>query len=192
MTTSVPEQDAPEAKRRRGLETVRDMVLSMGLVGVVVLAVFWTVAWQRPEVQGPVRPSVDVSQVFSDVEVSNPFPVLEPTGLPEDWTPTSAWFEPAGVASAINGGVLHVGYVTPDGSYAEVRQTDGDQRSAVAEWADDAEPIDTVTVAGTIWDVVESPETGKQGLVTTVSGTTIVVTGKAELTELQELANSLK
>lgn len=192
MTTSVPEQAAPEAKRRRGLETVRDMVLSMGLVGVVVLAVFWTVAWQRPEVQGPVRPSVDVSQVFSDVEVSNPFPVLEPTGLSTAWTPTSAWFEPAGVASAIDGGVLHVGYVTPDGSYAEVRQTDGDQRSAVAEWADDAEPIDTVTVSGMTWDVVESPESGKQGLVTTVSGTTIVVTGKAELTELQELANSLK
>jgi hypothetical protein len=192
VTTSVPEQEAPEAKRRRGLETVRDMLLSMGLVGVVVLAVFWTVAWQRPEVQGPVRPNVDVAQLFSDVDVSNPFAVLEPTGLPTEWTPTSAWFEPAGVASVIDGGVLHVGYVTPDGSYAEVRQTDGDPKAAVAEWVDDAEPIDTVTVAGMTWDIVESPESGKQGLVSTVGGTTVVVTGKAELVELQELAGSLK
>ncbi len=192
MTTSVPEEAAPEPNRRRGLETVRDMVLSMGLVGVVVLGVFWTVAWQRPEVQGPVRPSVDVSQVFRDVEVSNPFLVLEPTGLSEEWTPTSAWFEPVGVASVINGGVLHVGYVTPDGSYAEVRQTDGNPKAAVAEWVDDGEPVDAVTVAGTTWDVVESPDSGKQGLVTTVNGTTVVVTGKAELTELQELASSLK
>jgi hypothetical protein len=171
---------------------VRDMVLSMGLVGVVVLAVFWTVAWQRPEIQGPVRPSVDVSQVFGDVEVSNPFPVLEPTGLTGEWTPTSAWFEPAGVASAIDGGVLHVGYVTPGGSYAEVRQTDGDKKSAVAEWVDDAEPIDTLTVSAMTWDVVESPASGQQGLVTTENGTTIVVTGKAELPELQELASTLK
>jgi len=168
------------------------MVLSMGLVGLVVLAVFWTVAWQRPEVQGPVRQDVDVSQVFRDVKVSDPFPVLEPTGLSEEWTPTSAWFEPAGVASVIDGGVLHVGYVTPDDSYAEVRQTDGNPKSAVAEWVDDAEEIDTVTVSGTSWDVVESPESGKQGLVTTLKGTTIVVTGKAELAELQELASSLR
>ena len=190
-SAEAPEQEAPAGKRRRGLETVRDMVLSMGLVGVVVLGVFWTVAWQRPEVQGPVRASVDVAQVFRDVEVSDPFTVLEPTGLSQEWTPTSAWFEPAGVASAIDGGVLHVGYVTPDGSYAEVRQTDGEQKQAVAEWVDDAEPIDTVTVAGTRWDIVESPESGKQGLVATVNGTTVVVTGKAELNELQELAGSL-
>ena len=90
-----------------------------------------------------------------------------------------------------DGGVLHVGYVTPDGSYAEVRQTDGEQRGAVAEWVDDAEPIDTVTVSGRQWDIVESPESGKQGLVATVNGTTVVVTGKAELNELQELAGSL-
>ena len=168
------------------------MVLSMGLVGVVVLAVFWTVAWQRPEVQGPVRPDVNAEQVFNDVEVSDPFTVLEPTGLSDDWVPTSAWFEPAGAASVIDGGVLHVGYVTPDGSYAEVRQTDGDQRDAVAEWVDDAELTDAATVSGTTWDVVESPESGKQGLVTSADGTTIVVTGKADLAELQELAASLK
>ncbi|MFL6288856.1 MAG: DUF4245 family protein, partial [Actinomycetes bacterium] len=63
----------------------------------------------------------------------------------------------------------------------------------VAEWVDDAEHIDSVTIAGRDWDVVESPESGKQALVTTIDKeTTIVVTGKANLDELEDLASSLR
>jgi len=195
---SAPVSPAPAAEgpptpvRRRGFETVRDMVLSMGLVGLVVLGVFWVVAWQRPEVQGPVRPEVDVAQVFDDVRVSDPFPVLEPTGLSNEWAPTSAWFEPASVNSVIGGGVLHVGYVTPGGSYAEVRQTNGDENEAVAEWVDDAALVDHAMIGGRTWDVVESESSGQQGLLLSEKGTTVVVTGKADSTELEELAASLR
>ena len=185
--------EEPPSGKRRGFESIRDMVLSMALVAVVVLTLFWFVAWQRPEVQGPIRPDIDVAQVFADFRVAQPFPVLEPTGLSSDWTPTSAWFDPAAVTGDLDGGLLHVGYVTPEGSYAEVRQTDGKQKAAVAEWVDDAEPVDNVTIAGRRWDVVQSPKTGKQALVTTGDkGTTVVVTGKAGLDELQQLAASLR
>jgi hypothetical protein len=162
----------------------------MAVVGVVVAATFWMVAWQRPEVQGPIRPAVDVEQVFTDVRVAEPFPVLEPIGL--DWTATSAWFETDGSSAGVDGGVLHVGYLTPDGSYAEVRQTDGDTLEAIDEWVDGAVPVDKLTVGGLEWQVVEADASGKQGLVTTVDGTTVVVTGKADLAELQELAGSLR
>jgi hypothetical protein len=169
------------------------MLLSMALVAVVVLALFWFVAWQRPEVQGPIRPDVDVAQVFDDFRVAEPFPVLEPRGLASGWTPNSAWFEPADVADNIDGGLLHVGYVTPAGSYAEIRQTDGDRQAAVAEWVDDAEHVDAVSIGSRNWDVVESPDTGKRALVTTTDkGTTVVVTGKASFDELQQLADSLR
>ena len=131
---------APPRKRPRGFETTRDMVLSMAVVGAVVFAGFWMVAWQRPEVQGPVRPMVDVEQVFTDVRLGDTFPVLEPVGLPAGWTATSAWFDTEQVSGDIGGGVLHVGYLTPDGSYAEVRQTDGDGDAAVDDWVDGAVP----------------------------------------------------
>lgn len=196
MSVSPPAADAepapPPVKKRRGFETVRDMVLSMSLVGAVVFGVFWMVAWQRPEVQGPVRPAIDVEQVFRDVQISDPFLVLAPTGLADGWTPTSAWFEPAGVNVAINGGVLHVGYLTPAGSYAEVRQTNGDRAVALAEWVDDATVIDTVSLESQPWDVVQSDSTGKQGIVLEQDGTVVVVTGKAEMDELQELATALR
>ena len=179
--------------KRRGFETVRDMVLSMALVGVLVLAVFWFVAWQRPEVQGPVRPDVDVEQVFDDVRVSDPFPVLEPLGLPDGWEPTSAWFEPASVNGVIDGAVLHVGYLTPEGSYAEVRQTDGAADEAISEWVGaDVETDGDIDISGDTWQVVRSSETGRDGVVRSADGTTVVVTGKAEPGELEELAASLQ
>lgn len=169
------------------------MVLSMALVGAVVVTVFWVVAWQRPEVQGPIRPDVDVAQVFTDLRVAEPFPVLEPIGLDGAWVATSAWFEPKGTAPAIDGGVLHVGYVTPAESYAEVRQTDAPADQAVAEWVgDDAERVETVTVGARQWSLVESPAADKQALVLTDAGTTVVVTGKADRDELEALAASLR
>ena len=179
-------------KRLRGFETVRDMVLSMAVVGAVVLGVFWMVAWQRPEVQGPVRPTVDVEQVFAEVRMGDPFPVLEPTGLSDDWTATSVWFDTEAVSGAIGGGVLHVGYLTPNSSYAEVRQTDGDAEAAVRDWVDDASAVGEVTINGEAWTRVESADTGKQGLVLTRHGVTVVVTGKAGSDELRTLAASLR
>ncbi len=164
----------------------------MAVVGAVVLAVFWMVAWQRPEVQGPVRPMVDVEQVFADFRLGDTFPVREPVDLPDGWTATSAWFDTEQVSGTIGGGVLHVGYLTPNGSYAEVRQTDGDADEAVDEWVDGAGSVGDVQIGDATWTLVESEETGKQGLVLTERGVTIVVTGKAEQGELEELASSLR
>lgn len=164
----------------------------MAVVSAVVLAGFWMVAWQRPEVQGSVLPLVDVEQVFTDVRLGETFPVRQPVGLPDGWTPTSVWFDTAEVSDEIAGGVLHVGFLTPDGSYAEVRQTDGDGDAAIDDWVDGAVPMGEVEVKSETWQVVESAETGKQGLVLVDDGVTIVVTGKAELVELQALAASLR
>jgi hypothetical protein len=188
---SAPVTEAPR-KRPRGFETTRDMVLSMAVVGAVVLGVFWMVAWQRPEVQGPIRPEADVEQVFTDVRVGDTFPAREPVGLPDGWTPTSAWFDVEQVTGVVGGGVLHVGYLTAEGSYAELRQTDGDRAAAVDEWVDGAVRTGEVQVGDGVWDLVESEETGKIGLVRTDEGVTVVVTGKAALEELEILAGSLR
>ncbi|MCK7531713.1 MAG: DUF4245 domain-containing protein [Marinilabiliales bacterium] len=123
--------------------------------------VFWMVAWQRPEVQGPIRPEADVEQVFTDVRVGDTFPVLEPVDLPDGWTPTSAWFDSEQVSGVVGGGVLHVGYLTSEGSYAELRQTDGDRAAAVDEWVDGAVRTGEVQVGDGVWDLVESEETGE-------------------------------
>jgi hypothetical protein len=182
------------AGRPRGFETVRDMVLSMAVVGAVVFALYAVVAWQRPEVQGSIIPAVDVAGVVDQVEVSGPFPVLEPTGLGEGWQATSAWYENASETGSLGGSVLHVGYTTPSGSYAEVKQTDGDPQVAVEQWADGAVPVDNVAIGGEQWQRLESTETGAKALAWeggTEPQVLVLVTGKADWPELQELAESL-
>ena len=183
------------ANKPRGFETVRDMVLSMAVVGAVVLGLYAVVAWQRPEVQGSIRPAVDVAGVVDQVDVSGPFPVLRPTELAAGWTATSAWFEGPSETGALGGSVLHVGYTTPSGSYAEVKQTDGDYAVAVREWADDATDAGTVWVKGSHWSRLADSETGTKALVVTRDvgpKVVVLVTGKADWPELQELAASLK
>ena len=185
------------AKTPRGFETVRDMVLSMAVVGAVVAGLFLVVVWQRPEVQGSITPVVDVDGVIAQVQVSGPFTVRQPSDLPEGWTPTSARFEDAAESGALGGSVMHIGYVTPDGSYAEVKQTDAARDVALSEWVDGAvvdgtqEPIE---IAGVTWRRAVSADTGKMALYVTTDddpAVLVVVTGKADWPELEQLAASL-
>lgn len=170
------------------------MVLSLAVVGLVVAATFGVVAWQRPEVQGPIRPPVDVAEVVAQVQQSGPFPVWEPR--PQGgWEATSAWFDTA-AASDVDAGVLHVGFLTPDGSYAAVRQTDADKAVAMAEWVEGATETGTVEIDGRTWQRFESRDGDEQALVLVREDArppvTVVVTGKADAPELEALAESLR
>lgn len=180
----------------RGRETVADMMRSMALVGAVVAGLFLVVWWQRPEGAGPdVRATVDPAGVVAAVRLTDPFPVLEPTRLPDGWTPTSAWFEADD--DQTGAAFLHLGYTTPAGSYAEVRQTDAPRDDVVPGWTDHgADAGDPVALVGLTWSRLESADTGKRALVS-VRGTgpdrvVVVVTGKADWPELEELAGSLR
>lgn len=182
--------------RPRGRETVTDMLRSMAVVGVVVAGLFLVVWWQRPEGLGPdVRTPVDPAGVVAAVRLTDPFPVLEPTRLPDGWTPTSAWFEPDDATT--DAAFLHLGYTTPDGSYAEVRQTHAPRDDVVPDWTDHGSPTGSpVVLAGLTWTRLESADTGKRALVS-VRGSghdraVVVVTGKADWPELEQLAASLR
>jgi len=176
------------------------MVWSMAVVGGVVLAIFAVVVWQRPEVQGDIRPSVDVEGLINQVTLTDPFPVEQPQDLPSGWTANSAWFESSTDWPGLDGVVMHVGYVTPSGSYAEVKQTNGDHDYAVGEWADGGDVVGVVDIDGRSWQRLESSATGKQALVLVSDSVdpsqakkapTVIVTGKADWPELEELAASL-
>jgi hypothetical protein len=192
--------DCCVAGKPRGFETLRDMVWSMTVVGGVVLAIFAVVVWQRPEVQGDIRPSVDVEGLINQVTLTDPFPVEQPQDLPSGWTANSAWFESSTDWPGLDGVVMHVGYVTPSSSYAEVKQTNGDRDYAVGEWADDGDIVGVVDIDGRSWQRLESSATGKQALLLMSDrvdnsqgkkAPTVIVTGKADWPELEALAASL-
>ena len=169
----------------------------MAVVGAVVAGLFLVVVWQRPEVQGSITPLVDVDGVISQVQVGGPFTVRQPTDLPEGWTPTSARFEDVAESGALGGSVMHIGYVTPGGSYAEVKQTDVGHDVALNEWVDGAvvdKTQESIEIAGVTWRRAVSADTGKLALYLTTDDeppVLVVVTGKADWPELEQLASSL-
>lgn len=193
--------DCSVAGKPRGFETLRDMVWSMAAVGGVVLAIFVVVVWQRPEVQGEIRPTVDVDGLINQVNLTDPFPVEQPQDLPTGWAANSAWFESSADWPGLDGSVMHLGYVTPNGSYAEVKQTNGDRDYAVDEWADDGTVVGVVDIDGRTWERLESTATGKQALLLqserdgknqAKKAPTVLVTGKADWPELETLAAALE
>jgi hypothetical protein len=194
VTSSAP------STRKRGRETVADMGRSMALVGAVVLALFLVVWWQRPEGGAGSSPRVvDVPGVVAAVGIGDVLPAWQPEGLSSQWRPTAAWFAAAGESGApSSGGLLLIGYQTPAGSYAEVRQTDAPAADVLADWTDDGQPVGQVEAGGRAWQHYQSADSGRQALVTTRSVAdrriVVVVTGKpgVGLDELTELAASLR
>jgi len=175
--------------RPRGFETVGDMVRSLAVVGGFALLLFLVVWWQRPEAQGPVQRVVDAPAVVAEAAPSSGFELWVPRGLPSGWQATSAWVEGA-VSSGYDGVVVHVGYLTPSGSYAQFRQTDGRSAQAVDDWTGGGRQTGETTVSGRTWQTVES-STAK-ALVLVDGGVTRVVGGKADWPELRVLASSLQ
>ena len=73
-------------RTKRGL---RDLILSLAVVGVFVAFLFVAVWRPSPD---PVR-TVDPVPMLQAAREQAEYPVLAPTGLSEQWRPTSARFD---------------------------------------------------------------------------------------------------
>ena len=170
---------------RRGRETVRDMVLSLGLVGLFVAVIVAITLRPSPD---PVR-VVDPAPVVSVLPQLAPYPVLRPGPLP-GWRATSVRASPPGAVPW----EWHVGYVTPAGEYASVGQSNGEPgRYLQVEGAAGA-ASGSSTIRGQRWSKVErdGDGDGTRSLVRTAGGVTTLVSGTASYAELVQLAGSLR
>lgn len=169
-----------------------DMVRSLGLVALVLLGVLWLVHPRTPEA---VR-EVDWPPVAQGAASHARYVVLAPpAGLA--WSATSARVEPQSDGTL----VWRVGFVTPGGDYAALLQRGEYPEQAAAaqqEWVQsetrNGEPVGEVTLGGVSWVRLEGDPTpdDRRSLVLTEDGTTTVVTGSAEWSELEQLAASLQ
>jgi hypothetical protein len=170
--------------RRRGFETTGDMVRSL----LVVLAlVFVVVALNaRPHPDSEVR-RFDYSGVLTQARDRAPYDVLAPIGLPDTWVPTSAR-----TARTDEEVTWHVGFVTPDGDYAALEQSDGDPERFVDRFSDDGADAGRVEIGRATWRRVEGGDPEPRALVLEGGAVTTVVAGNADWAELRVLAASLQ
>lgn len=174
-----------QGTKSRANQTVRDLVISMGVVGLFVAFLFLIVLRPTPdpvkvvEVAGP-------AQVAQSAEV---FEVVVPVGLPQGWRATSARFTP-GTESGT--GTWFNGYLNPEDQFVAVVQQDFDLEDFVVEQTDAGQPEGAVTIDGRTWQQYYSESTGDRALVDTQPEVTTVVTGTVPYDQLATFASTLQ
>jgi hypothetical protein len=182
VASDVRERPAP-AKKKRGRETAGDMLRSLGVVMVLVL-MMWFFAQPPDSDEAELRtvdPSADVAALRADVP-SAP----APAGLDERWRSTS---------STLTADGLRIGWVTPDGEYAEYAASTLPRAEVLPDLVGTkAERGEALQVDGSSWERYREAD-GSVSLVRSY-GSTLVVVGTlrstADVAELEVLAGSLR
>ena len=169
----------PAAKRKRGRETAADMLRSLGVVLLLVVAL-WFLA-QPPDGDEQTVRVVDPTSDLAQLQAAAPG-VPVPRGLPPQWRATSSTLDPAG---------LRIGYVTPGGRYAEYATATGPE--VLADITGGGAEVGSLDVGGVSWRQVQDVD-DHSTLVRDVAGRQVVVGGVRETAtpdELRELAASV-
>lgn len=166
--------------RKTAWDMVRSMAVVLALVFVIVL-----LAWRPlPEAVKVVDTAPAIGMALAQADT----PIVVPVNLPEDWRPTSARWQPTEQSG--DASVLHIGYVTPTDSYAQVSTGAVATPRYLDEQTAQGTPTSTREIAGQVWQEWESDE--RRSLVLTDGELSVVVSGTGEWPEIEALASSLQ
>jgi hypothetical protein len=180
VTTSAPTappQPPAAGARKRGRETAADMIRSLGIVMLIVVAL-WFFAQPPDSDEAAIRvvdPASDVAAWTSAVPAA---PVL--SGLPERWRPTSSRYERGPDR-------LRIGHVTPSDQYAEFAASTGRAADVVSELTGKAPRTGTVDVRGVPWESYTEAD-GSLSLVRAFGDVTVVVGTLRSTASIEELS----
>ncbi|MCX5204469.1 DUF4245 domain-containing protein [Streptomyces sp. NBC_00237] len=167
---------------KRGNQKIRDMVLSMLVIGAVVAGVYTVIP--HNENADPLK-TVDYRVELSTAQRSAPYPVLAPQGLSKEWRATSVTYR------GNKGKAWHLGFLDPEKEYVAVEQSTNDPAKYVPEVTLKATNTGkTQQVGGAQWQVWKGEK--YDALVRTDKDATTVVLGTAKDARLAEMAAALK
>ena len=159
------------------------------MLGVVVFGIVFF-AKDRQDHTPVKRVDDQFSLTVTQARRSSPYPLLAPVGLPSAWAPTSVSF---GASPTVGGQqLLHVGWVTPAGKFADLEESDTDVTAALApEAGKDLKVLGTVP-DGSRTATISQSSSGVITLTEVAGGVHIGVTGGASQAELTTLLSSLR
>lgn len=165
------------AGKKRGYETVRDMLISMAVLGGGV-ALLLLVTW-RPDQPNytPVSP-VEVSKV--EQQNAN-FELFLPKA-PDNWNATTAWLEP--LANEFDH--WHMSYVIDGSRYVGIEQTDGKKDLLLNSRI--GVKTDEVKVGGYTYEVFAGQNDIELVAVTSLGKTTLIIS-LTDATDFQSVAD---
>jgi hypothetical protein len=179
-----PREPAAQAVAARLSRRPRDMVISVGLLLVVVFALFGLYRC----LGGDEPSTVDTGPVYEEARAAKAFPVLEPSGLPDGWNSVSATYQPQ-----TGGAILRIGMTTPSGKGVQLIESNVQPDILLTrELGDSAQATgDVVDLGGRQWQIYNARD-GERAYVWQEPERTVIVIGRATDEELTQLATALK
>ena len=170
--------------KKRGTEVISDMLRSLAVVGVIIVPL-WLLIPHHTQQRVTV---IDYSTALAQAQRLSSHELRAPAGLPATWRATSV---------STSGGdghpvVFHLGFVTPDGDYASLEESNGPEDAyLVTLLGKTPKGLNDVQVGPTAWRSLRGTN-GRVALISPSTPMTVVVTGTARLSELTTLAASLR
>ncbi|HEY5833548.1 DUF4245 domain-containing protein [Streptomyces sp.] len=173
------------AADKRGNKTVRDLALSLTVLGFVVFVIYLFIPHDSHADPVKVVPySVELGQARRDA----PYPVAGPEGLGADWRSTSVAYSSADPQNV----TWHVGFVDPQQEYVAVEQSNGPAEPFITRVTLDSHRDGDVEVeaGGRVWERYAGGR--YTALVRKEQGVTTVVLGTAPDEQLRRMAAALR
>ncbi|GGZ94591.1 DUF4245 domain-containing protein [Streptomyces echinoruber] len=164
-------------------KTVRDMVLSLGLIMIAAAVMYLFIPHddRKPDIQ-----RVDYGIELSTARRAAAYPVAAPEGLPGTWKATSVRFR------ADQGDAWHLGFEDPDGQYVAIEQSTRKRADFIEEASQGAHPTRiTQKIDGRTWTRYTGGRYDALVLEGT-KGSTTVVAGTASFGRLTTMVEALK
>jgi Protein of unknown function (DUF4245) len=178
----------PPPATRHGFGNLRSMVISLVFIMAAVLA--WVA--MVPRVREISQPALDATSVARQVRQETGWAISQPQ-LPAGWKATNVRFD----SGADGVKTWHAGYLSPDGHYVSIDQTQvsGATDSWTSARTSDGRAEGTLYAEGRTWLKLSSQDIVQRSLVSKGSGAhdlTTVLSGTAPYTQLVQFAETLK
>ncbi|MFD4530311.1 DUF4245 domain-containing protein [Streptomyces sp. NPDC058470] len=166
----------------KGKQSVRDMILSLALIGLVAGVIYVFIPHDDSE---PELKRVDYRVELLTARRAAAYPVAAPEGLPTAWKATSVRYDGSEFDA------WHLGFQDPDGQYVAVEQSTEKSAAFIAAASQGAEETQaTQRIGDQTWQRYEGAK--YDALVLRAKDSTTVVTGTASFGQLTKMAQALK
>ncbi|WP_338896318.1 DUF4245 domain-containing protein [Streptomyces sp. TG1A-60] len=166
----------------KGKQTVRDMVLSLGLIVLAAWVIYLFIPHGDTERE---LKRVDYRVELLTARRAASYPVAAPEGLPDTWKATSVRFR------GDESDRWHLGFHDPEGQYVAVEQSAEEPSRFIPDATRDAKKTGaTRQIGDETWTRYEGER--YDALVVEREGSTTVVAGTAPFAQLTKMAQALK
>ncbi|MGI5137317.1 MULTISPECIES: DUF4245 domain-containing protein [unclassified Streptomyces] len=163
-------------------KTVRDMILSLGLIGLMAGVIYLFIPHDD---HAPDLKRVDYRVELLTARRAASYPVAAPEGLPDTWKATSVRFQ------GDESDAWHLGFQDPAGQYVAIEQSTQKPSAFIDEASQGAhETKATQEIGGRVWQRYTGGR--YDALVLKDKGSTTVVAGTASFAQLAKMAQALR